>query len=94
MELLRNRGIYLVPGQYSNSGGATIQPQMITFKALAILGSSQYDKNDIAEYISFLQANKQLHGLIKSLSTCYKVEEINQAFDDAKARKNIKTVLV
>lgn len=31
MEILRNRGVYLVPGQYSNSGSIEIQPQMITF---------------------------------------------------------------
>lgn len=94
MELLRNRGIYLIPGQYSNSGGVSIQPQLITFKALALLGSSQYDKADIAEYISFLQNNRQLHEVIRSAATCYKVEEINRAFDDAKGRKNIKTVLI
>ena len=34
MNMLRNRGVYLVPGQYSNSGGIEIQPQLITFKAL------------------------------------------------------------
>ena len=31
MEILRNRGVYLVPGLYSNSGSIEIQPQMITF---------------------------------------------------------------
>ena len=41
MNILRNRGIYLVPGQYSNSGGIEIQPQLITFKAVRIIGSSQ-----------------------------------------------------
>jgi len=94
IELLRNRGIYLIPGQYSNSGGVNIQPQFITFKALALLGSSQYDKGDISEYISFLRKNKHLHKLIHSLATCYEVESINRAFDDIAARKNIKTVLV
>ena len=33
MDILRNRGVYLIPGQYSNSGGIEIQPQIITFKA-------------------------------------------------------------
>lgn len=93
VELLRNRGVYLIPGQYSNSGGINIQPQLITFKALALLGSSQYDKNDIAEYISFLQKNKRLHEFIKSLASCYGIENINCAFDDIAAHKNVKTVL-
>jgi len=94
IELLRNRGVYLIPGQYSDSGGINIQPQLITFKALALFGASQYDMNDIAEYISFLQKNRNAHGLIRSLAACYSVENINRAFDDIAARKNIKTVLV
>jgi threonine dehydrogenase-like Zn-dependent dehydrogenase len=94
MNLLRNRGVYLIPGQYSNSGGINIEPQIITFKALALLGSSQYDMDDIAEYIMILQENKNLHGFIKSLASCYSLENINQAFSDMSARKNIKTVLI
>ena len=93
IELLRNRGVYLIPGQYSNSGTAAIHPQQITFKALALLGSSQYDMDDIAAYLAFLRDNKPLHGLIRSLATCYKVEDINTAFADIAERKNIKTVL-
>ena len=37
LQLLRNRGLYLVPGQYSNSGGVTVDPQLITFKALQVI---------------------------------------------------------
>lgn len=94
IEMLRNRGVYLVPGQYSNSGGIEIQPQLITFKALQIIGSSQYSLSDVSDYIRFLQENPRLHDVIVSLATCYKVEDINKAFEDIKARKNIKTVLV
>ena len=93
MQVLRNRGVYLVPGQYSNSGGIMIQPQMITFKALQIIGSSQYSICDIERYVTFLAENPQLHDTIKALATCYPVGEVNKAFADAKARKNIKTVL-
>lgn len=42
IDVFRNRGVYLVPGQYSVSGGVEIQPQLIIFKALQIIGSSQY----------------------------------------------------
>ena len=94
IDLLRNRGVYLIPGQYSNSGGVSIQPQLITFKALILLGSSQYDMDDIAEYLSFMQKNKSAQELAKSLASCYRVEDINRAFDDIAARKNIKTILV
>lgn len=94
IEMLRNRGLYLVPGQYSNSGGVEIQPQLITFKALNIIGSSQYSLIDIENYVKFLDGKTELQKLIKSLSTCYKVDEINTAFDDIKKRKNIKTLLI
>lgn len=94
MALLRNRGVYLVPGQYSNSGGITIQPQVITFKALHIIGSSQYSMVDVRDYVKFLENNPQLHSVLAGLATCYKVEDVNTAFDDAKARKNVKTLLV
>lgn len=94
MSLLRNRGVYMVPGQYSNSGGIEIQPQLITFKALHIIGSSQYSMCDVEKYLEFLQKNPKLQDIILSLATCYKIEDVNKAFDDAKARKNIKTLLV
>ena len=92
--MLRNRGLYLVPGQYSNSGGVQIEPQLITFNALHIIGSSQYSVSDVEEYLAFLQAHPELHNAILELADCYTVEEINKAFEDAKARKNIKTMLV
>lgn len=94
IEVLRNRGVYLIPGQYSNSGGITIQPQMITFKALQIIGSSQYSMADVREYLAFLCAHPECHDIIRALGSCYPVEQVNQAFADAEAGKNIKTLLV
>ena len=94
MDILRNRGVYLVPGQYSNSGGVVIQPQMITFKALHIIGSSQYSMLDVNAYLAFLDEHKQLHDCISKLGTRYHIEEVNQAFADAKSGNNVKTILV
>lgn len=94
MQLLRNRGVYLVPGQYSNSGPVEIQPQNITFKALHIIGSSQYSLQDVRQYLHFMATHPRLHPTISSLITAYPLDEINQAFADAKAGKNIKTLLV
>lgn len=94
MEILRNRGVYLIPGQYSNSGGIEIQPQMITFKALHIIGSSQYSMCDVRKYLEFLCEHKETHDTIRELGTRYSISDVNRAFDDAKARKNVKTLLV
>lgn len=94
MNILRNRGVYLIPGQYSNSGGIEIQPQMITFKAIQIIGSSQYSMFDVKAYLKFLCEHKEVHSTIMALGTKYRIEDVNQAFEDALASKNIKTVLV
>ena len=94
MNILRNRGIYLVPGQYSNAGGIEIQPQLITFKAVRIIGSSQYSMIDVKDYLAFLEQNPALVPVIRDLAACYPVSEANKAFEDALAGKNVKTVLV
>lgn len=91
---MRNRGVFLVPGQYSDSGPVEIEPHLITFKALCIIGSSQYSMKEVKEYLEFLESDRKLQEKIKALATCYKVEDINTAFSDIKMHKNIKTVLV
>lgn len=94
MDILRNRGIYLVPGQYSSSGSIEIQPQLITFKALHIIGSSQYSICDVRTYLDFLSVHTELYERIVKLGTRFKVSEINEAIAYAKSGKNIKTLLV
>ena len=94
MDILRNRGVYLIPGQYSNSGGIEIQPQIITFKALQILGSSQYSMIDVRDYLAFLCAHPECHSTILSLGSRYAVEQINEAIADAMSGSNVKTLLV
>ncbi len=94
LDFLRNRGVYLVPGQYSNSGGIEIQPQLITFKALHIIGSSQYSVSDVKNYMNFLVAHPELHDNISKLANSYTISQVNDAFKDAKSGGNIKTMLV
>ena len=94
MNILRNRGVYLIPGQYSDSGAVPIHPEIITFKALHIIGSSQYSMCDVRDYVDFLSDKPELQEKIFALATCYKVEDINKAIEDIHARKNIKTLLV
>ena len=94
MDILRNRGVYLVPGQYSNSGGVTIQPQLITFKALRILGSSQYTISDVKDYLAFLSRHPEYRERILNMANFYPISKVNQAFADAEAGRNGKTVLV
>jgi len=94
MDILRNRGVYLVPGQYSASGGIEIQPQVITFKALHIIGSSQYSMCDVRTYLDFLANHTELYERIEKLGTKFPVSQINEAIAYAKSGKNVKTLLV
>lgn len=94
MDILRNRGVYLIPGQYSNSGGIQIQPQMITFKALHIIGSSQYSMVDVKDYLAFLCAHPECHETVAQLGSHYAVSDVNKAFRDAMSGGNVKTLLV
>ncbi len=94
IDVLRNRGMYLIPGQYSNSGPVDLQPQLITFKALRLIGSSQYSLIDVNDYLAFLAAHPDTQPLIRALATTYTVADTNRAIRDALAGKNVKTVLV
>lgn len=94
LDILRNRGVYMVPGQYSVSGGVSVSPEMITFKALHIIGSSQYSISDVKSYLDFLITNPELCRIFRGFAKEYKLEDINTAIADAEAGKNIKTVLV
>ncbi len=92
--ILRNRGIYLVPGQYSDSGNIAFGPQIITFKALQIIGSSQYDASDVADYIAFLGSNT---GILQDIAACVKsfpLSEVNEAMAAAEKHLYSKIVLV
>ncbi len=94
MNILRNRGAYLIPGQYSNSGGVEIQPQLITFKALLMIGSSQYSICDVKTYLEFLKDHIELQDTVLKLGSFYHISDTNKAFEDAKAGKNVKTLLI
>jgi len=93
LQLLRKRGRYFVPGQYSNSGAVTIEPQLITFQALQIIGSGQYTMADILTYLEFLARHPEWQPLFAKMVSKYRVDDVNQAMADAKAGKVIKAVV-
>ncbi len=93
-EILRNRGIYLVPGQYSDSGNIAFGPQIITFKALRIFGSSQYDASDVADYIAFLESNTAKQKDIASCVKSFPLSDVNEAMTAAEKHLYSKIVLV
>ena len=93
LALVRTRGRYLVPGQYSNRGTIALAPQTVTFKALQIIGSAQYQLADIGTYLDFLEANPDLQPLFRSALACYPIDAVNTALADAAAGLAIKAAI-
>jgi L-iditol 2-dehydrogenase len=93
LQLVRTLGTYIVPGQYSNSGGIEIEPQMITFKAIRIVGSSQYKISDIATYLDFLLKHADLQDKFAACITHrYSIAEANDACSAASSGESVKAV--
>ena len=93
MHLVRTLGTYIVPGQYSQSGGIEIQPQLITFKAMRIIGSGQYKLADIVTYLRFLKRHPDIQRRFAScIQDRYAVADANHAMADVSAGKTVKAV--
>lgn len=93
LNLVRTLGRYIVPGQYSAGGGVEIQPQLITFKAIHIVGSGQYKLCDIRTYLEFLRNHPDLQEACAACITHkYSVREANQALRNASSGISIKGV--
>jgi threonine dehydrogenase-like Zn-dependent dehydrogenase len=93
LNLVRTLGRYIVPGQYSASGGVEIQPQLITFKAIKVVGSAQYKLADIGTYLRFLAGDRHLQKLLAGCITHrYAVSEANQALAAASRGRAVKAV--
>ena len=90
---MRTLGRYIVPGQYSLSGPVAINPETITFKALTVVGSSQYALADIKAYLSFLKKHPRLHRpFADCITNKYCVEDAVRACAEASAGKAVKAV--
>jgi threonine dehydrogenase-like Zn-dependent dehydrogenase len=93
LQLVRTLGRYLVPGQYSAGGGVEIQPQLITFKAVKIIGSGQYKLSDIAAYLHFLSRNRKLQrSFAKCITHRFAVGDAHQALAAAVQGRSVKAV--
>ena len=84
LNLVRTLGRYIVPGQYSNSGSVAIDPQLITFKAIKIIGSGQYKLADVGAYLAFLRKHRDLQ---RAFARC-----VTHRFPVAAANAALRTV--
>ena len=93
LRLVRTLGRYIVPGQYSNSGPISIEPQMITFKAVKIIGSGQYKMADIGAYLAFLRRHKDLQAkFARCVTHRFSVRDANAACRCAAEGRSVKAV--
>ena len=92
LNLLRTRGRYFIPGQYSNRGPVPILPHLITFRALQLTGSGQYTMSDLGTYIAFLREHPELQSIFAEMVRKYPVSEVNAAMQNAKDGGAVKTV--
>jgi len=93
--LLRNRGIYIMTGQYSNRGAVAIPTHVITFNALQIFGSAQFTSDDRTAYFSFLTRVPTLWETIRRVVTDrFTLDNINTAFSRTHDGAAIKTLIV
>lgn len=93
--LVRTRGRYFVPGQYSASGEISIQPELITFKAIRIIGSGQYSLSDVGVYLDFLRDNPRVAEVFaECITRRFRLSEANEALAEAARGAVIKGVFV
>lgn len=93
MQMVRTLGRYIVPGQYSNSGSVEIEPQLITFKAIRIIGSGQYKITDISAYLDFIRQHNELQDKMAACITHrYSITEANEACRAAGSGESVKAV--
>lgn len=93
LRLARRGGSYLVVGQYTDAGDATINPHQITYRNLDVRGSWAFTGGHLAEYVRLLPRLVERFRLGR-LVTTYPLEDHATALADVAAASVIKAVLV
>jgi L-iditol 2-dehydrogenase len=93
LNLLRKRGEYVIPGQYSNRGSVPIPPELITTKALRLTGSGQYAVRHVASYLELLKKEDVSHLATSAVTHTFPLSSINNAFETAISGKCVKVLL-
>lgn len=90
----RDGGTYIVVGQYTNAGDATINPHLdINRKHLSIKGSWGSDFSHFFLAVKFVETFYDKLPLEELISKEYGLDEVNQALDDVKNLKVMKALI-
>jgi threonine dehydrogenase-like Zn-dependent dehydrogenase len=93
LNLLRKRGEYVIPGQYSNRGTVPIPPDVITTKALRLIGSGQYAVRHVANYLDLLKQENVSDLAASAITHLFPLSSINEAFETVISGRCIKVLL-
>jgi D-arabinose 1-dehydrogenase-like Zn-dependent alcohol dehydrogenase len=91
--LARRGGSYLVVGQYTDGGDATINPHQIVYRQLDVVGSWAFTGAHLAEYVRLLPRLAERFDLAR-LVTTYALADNSVALHDVAAGAVMKAVLV
>jgi threonine dehydrogenase-like Zn-dependent dehydrogenase len=93
MRLARRGGSYLVVGQYTDGGDATINPHQIVYRQLDVVGSWAFTGAHLVEYVRLLPRLSERFDLPR-LVTTYALADSSVALNDVAAGAVMKAVLV
>jgi threonine dehydrogenase-like Zn-dependent dehydrogenase len=92
MRMARRGGAYLVVGQYTDGGNATINPHQIVYRRLDVLGSWAFSGAHLVEYIRLLPRLVERFELAR-LVTTYPLADHAVALSDVAGGSVMKAVL-
>jgi threonine dehydrogenase-like Zn-dependent dehydrogenase len=92
MRMARRGGAYLVVGQYTDGGNATINPHQIVYRRLDVLGSWAFTGAHLVEYIGLLPRLVERFDLAR-LVTTYALADHGDALRDVADGAVMKAVL-
>jgi threonine dehydrogenase-like Zn-dependent dehydrogenase len=93
LRFARRGGSYLVVGQYTDSGDATINPHQIVYRRLDVVGSWAFSGTHLATYVALLPQLLAQFDLAR-LVTSYPLVDHAKALSDVAAGTVMKAVLV
>jgi L-iditol 2-dehydrogenase len=93
IDMTRRGGKFIEVGHYTNPGPVLINPHVICNKDMDILGSWAYPPTQFATALELMRQSVDSLSLNKIITNKYKINEVQQAVDDVKARKGIKMAI-
>jgi threonine dehydrogenase-like Zn-dependent dehydrogenase len=93
MRMARRGGAYLVVGQYTDGGDATINPHQIVYRRLDVLGSWAFTGAHLVEYVRLLPRLLERFDLAR-LVTTYPLTDHGVALRDVEDGAVMKAVLM